>query len=84
MIQIQNLLLFFIYVAAPAFAAIALMFLPAIIELKKPRDAGPRMLNYSTLYKGLLSMLPDIEEKMQIQISLKAAIFPGNILNLEA
>ncbi len=78
MIQIHNLISFSTYVVAPACIAITLMFLPALIELKKPHDAGPRIINYNFIQAKLLclSMLTDIEEKIEKQFNFRAAIFP--------
>jgi hypothetical protein len=69
----------------PACIVIPLMFLPALLELKKPRDAGPRIITYNFMQTKLrcLSILTDIEEKIENQLNFKAAIFPSCILNIE-
>lgn len=85
MIQIQNLIPLFTYVMAPASIAIAIMFLPAIIELKKPHDAGPRIINYgfTQLSSLCLGMLVDIEEKIENQLHFRTAVLPSFISNIE-
>jgi hypothetical protein len=69
-------------------AVVALYFLPAIIELKKPRDAGPRLIS-DTYAKAVLStfslQLLDIEEGQILasQPSMKVAVFLYAIPSLE-
>ena len=65
-----------------------LFFLPAVIELKKPKDAGPRIINDNPT-KIMLSMLKipiiDIEEgqKLIYQSTIKNAAFLYNIQSIE-
>jgi len=67
---------------------ITLFFLPAIIELKRPKDAGPRIINDNPT-KIMLSMLKipiiDIEEgqKLIYQSTIKNAAFLYNIQSIE-
>ncbi|HMK94712.1 MAG TPA: hypothetical protein VK536_04845 [Candidatus Limnocylindrales bacterium] len=67
---------------------ILLFFLPAIIELKKPKDAGPRIIGDSPA-KVTLSMLKipliDIEEGQEenYQSAMKNAAFLYFIPNME-
>jgi len=42
---------------------IIIMLLPAIIELKKPRDAGPKMLENNAQYE--ISLLANIESDIK-------------------
>jgi hypothetical protein len=39
---------------------IIVMLLPALIELKKPKDAGPRIMLEDALYLQILNASPDI------------------------
>jgi hypothetical protein len=85
MIQIQNLIPLFINLIAPAAIIISLMFLPAIIELKKPRDAGPRLITPSSSQRlSGLRILTDAEEKFISPLTLKTSFFPIGISNIEA
>jgi hypothetical protein len=52
------------------------MFLPTLAELRKPRDAGPRLISLSLAHSPVYASLVDLEE---------AATFDGNaklILNV--
>ena len=67
---------------------IALFFLPAIIELKKPKDAGPRMINDNSakITLGTLKIpIIDIEEGQNLtyQSTIENAAFLDNIPNIE-
>jgi hypothetical protein len=67
---------------------IILFFLPAIVELKKPKDAGPRIINDNPA-KITLDVLKipiiDIEEtqKSTYQPTIKNAAFLYAISNIE-
>ena len=54
-----------------------IMFLPSVLELKKPRDAGPRLMmdNFSVVLQ-LLNVAPlvNIEEGPQLEAKLAPAI----------
>ncbi len=54
MIPDQTWITLLIYLAAAGVMIFVLFFLPAIIELKKPKDAGPRLLIDNT-YEGDVS-----------------------------
>ena len=75
--------------AIPATAVIiALLFLPALIELRKPQDAGPRLITNSFApcrLRTLKTVLLDIEEELKFdrQLVSKIAIFLHFIPNLE-
>jgi hypothetical protein len=67
---------------------IILFFLPAIIELKKPKDAGPRIIidNPAKITLGMLKIaIIDIEEgqKLTYQSTMKNAAFLYIIPNIE-
>ena len=66
-----------------------LMFLPALIEVKRPQDAGPRLIANSFTQlrlQTLRTVLSDIEEELNFdsQLTSKIAIFLAFIPNLEA
>ncbi len=67
---------------------ITLLFLPALIELKKPKDAGPRIIN-DTVPKirttKLEILIIDIEEeqKFTYQSTIKTASSLSTLANLE-
>ncbi len=68
---------------------VTLMFLPALIELKRPRDAGPRLIANSFAPWRLISLksvLSDIEEEVKFDSKLdsRIAIFLNFVPNLEA
>jgi hypothetical protein len=86
MIQSLDLLITTLIAAT---TAIVLMFLPAIIELKKPRDAGPRLITDYFAQMGLSALripLINIEDggKLDSQLTVKIASFLYFIPNLEA
>jgi hypothetical protein len=66
-----------------------IMFLPAIIELKKPKDAGPRIIKGNFAKIGISTLkipIINIEDdwKLDIQSTMKIASFLNVIPNLEA
>jgi len=67
---------------------VALLFLPAIIELKKPKDAGPRLIiDFGQIcLSDLKTSLQNIEEdlKFDSQLISKIGVFLRFIPNLEA
>ncbi|MCX6643934.1 MAG: hypothetical protein NT043_01825 [Candidatus Bathyarchaeota archaeon] len=85
MIQISNTLATLIAIATITFL---LMFLPAIIELKKPKDAGPRLIN-DNIAKIRISTLKipitniEEEQKFDSQSTINIASFIYLIPNLE-
>jgi hypothetical protein len=64
------------------------MFLPAIIELKKPHDPGPRLIHESfakSRLGGFKAFLTNGGEgKIDEQLTTKATFFPSFITNIEA
>jgi hypothetical protein len=75
-------------------ATILFMFLPAIVELKKPKDAGPRLIteNFSPLsltlnnplqMKNIQPVLADIEGEVGITKAICVKIL-GFLPNLES
>ena len=69
--------------------SVSLLFLPAIIELKKPKDAGPRSISDSLLQmrlRNLITALFNVEDELKFDSQLIDKI--GNFLcflpNLEA
>jgi len=67
---------------------ISLFFLPAIIELKRPKDAGPRIINDNPakITLGMLKIpIIDIEEMQtpNYQYTIKNAALLYNIPNIE-
>ncbi len=71
----------------PTCLLVLLMFLPSIIELKKPRDAGPRLI-HTSLKTGFVNSeksLIDVETGLVTgQLTFKGSIFPSFICNIEA
>ena len=70
--------------------AITLLFLPALIELKKPKDSGPRLITSDITKLMLISLHPNIlnieDEQMRAfdsQLAAKIACFLYAIPNLE-
>ena len=66
-------------------STVALLFLPAIIELKKPKDSGPRLLNDSLAkirISALQTALTNIEEDDNSQ-TITLASFLYQLPNLE-
>ena len=85
MIQISYTLATLIAITTITFL---LMFLPAIIELKKPKDAGPRLIN-DNIAKIRISTLKipitniEEEQKFDSQSTINIASFIYLIPNLE-
>jgi hypothetical protein len=84
--QIPNAL--FTSLAVAIAMIIILFFLPAIIELKKPKDAGPRIIddNPAKITLGMLKIpIIDIEERQKLtyQSIIKNAAFLCIIPNIE-
>jgi len=68
---------------------IILFFLPAILELKRPKDAGPRIIedNSAKITLGRLKIpIVDIEEgqRLSYQPVIKNAAFLYNFPNIES
>ena len=87
--MIQSLNTLIITLLATTTMTILLMFLPAIIELKKPEDAGPRLIteNFAKIVLSTLKIpIINIEDdwKLDIQSTMKIASFLHVIPNLEA
>ena len=68
-----------------------LLFLPAIIELKRPKDSGPRLITNDISKLMLISLhlhILNIEEEQlrafDIQLATKIANFLRAIQNIEA
>jgi hypothetical protein len=70
----------------PSVLVIFLTFLPSIIELKRPRDAGPKLIHDSFIIGYVLSKfsLMDIEAGIGGKLSTKGFSFPVAIDDLEA
>jgi hypothetical protein len=66
-----------------------IMFLPGIIELRKPQDAGPRQINPNAAKIALSTLkisIPDIEEEQKTGsvLTQKNASFFFDLFNLES
>jgi hypothetical protein len=70
----------------PTCLLVLLMFLPSIIELKKPRDAGPRLIHTSlkTGFVNSENSLMDVETGLVSSQLTLGSIFPSFIYNIEA
>ena len=83
-----TLQLLFGALTATIVTSIFLMFLPIMIELKKHKDAGPRLIAEYFVQTGLgtLKNLLNLEEEEPIcsQLTFKTVVFPVFISNLEA
>jgi hypothetical protein len=71
--------------------ALTLLFLPALIELKRPRDSGPRLITKDISRLMLISLHPHVlnieDEQMRAfdsELAAKIASFLCVIPNLEA
>ena len=68
---------------------VILFFLPAIVELRRPKDAGPRIIedNPAKITLGMLKIpIVDIEEgqRLSYQSIIKNAAFLYNFPNIES
>ena len=87
--MIQSILTLIAAMATTVAMSVVLLFVPAIIELKKPQDAGPRCIpNASAQIRlsALKTALLNIEEELKFdsQLTSKIQSFLHFIPNLEA
>jgi len=72
--MILNLTLIIIILVGATPTLILIMFLPALFELKKPKDAGPRMILNSIPEVKMLAMhvipIANIEKEQKFDVSL--------------
>ena len=54
---------FLVALVTASVVSIGLLFLPAIIEMKKPRDAGPRSIDDLSIQNPLLTKKPSIDDE---------------------
>jgi hypothetical protein len=78
--MLQNLNTFIDSLAIATTITISFLFLPAIIELKKPKDAGPRLISENQIRIGDLALLADIEENQNTNYRINLPI--SNLLSL--
>jgi hypothetical protein len=79
--------MFLIDILLPATLVVTIAFLPAFIELKRPHDAGPRIVSINPLcaINGPSFLIPDIETNvLQVKLTKLSAIFPLFLVNIEA
>ena len=64
---------------------IVLLFLPALIELTRPKDAGPRLIN-GNLTKLSIMHIANMENEctFSVQPALKVASYLSIVLNMES
>ena len=87
--MIQSLLPLMGTLVISVFLSFTLLFLPAIVELRKPHDAGPRFMadSFSQTHLGTLKMsLLNIEDDSKFDSQLAGKIWGSLsfISNLEA
>jgi len=56
---------FLVALVTASVVSIGLLFLPAIIEMKKPRDAGPRSIDDLSIQNPLLTKKPSIDDELK-------------------
>ena len=87
--MIPNLTLIIIILIGVTPALVLIMFLPALFELKKPRDAGPRAIVDSIPEVKMLAMhvipIANIEKEQKFDVSLIQTIAKiiGSLPSLE-
>jgi hypothetical protein len=87
--MIPNLTLIIIILIGATPTLILIMFLPALFELKKPRDAGPRAIVDSIPEVKMLAMqvipIANIEKEQKFDVSLIQTIAKiiGSLPSLE-
>lgn len=84
MVQIEEVIT---GILLPTCLLVLFMFLPSIIELRKPRDAGPRLIctNFRAGLVNSKNLLIDVEPRFVTdQLTMKGSIFPSFICNIEA
>jgi hypothetical protein len=71
MLTLDNLFSFSVDVVIVILTAL-ILFLPAIIELKKPKDSGPRLIedNFAKKHIGILNALVNIEGDQNSQLTI--------------
>ena len=88
MIQDQNPNILIATLIITTVIVIILFFLPALIELKKPKDAGPRLIDDNIPKIRISSLkvtITDLEEEQKFihQSTIKIADVLYTLLNLE-
>jgi hypothetical protein len=84
----QNVETLIVAIATSTIMLVVLLFLPAIIELKKPRDAGPRLITDSHAQNESNSpkiALPNVEGELEFngQSAISPIDFPLFISTFE-
>jgi hypothetical protein len=83
----QMLDMLLVALAMASVVSVGLLFLPAIVELKKPRDAGPRLIadvlgqNRSSIKTSLINI--EDESKLDFQLD-DIEDYPCAIKNMKA
>jgi hypothetical protein len=71
--MLPNLALTFVIISLGVSIFIIIMLLPAFLELKKPKDAGPRMIKDYTFTANLVTkeiLIVNLEEKQEFDQTL--------------
>jgi|YelNatPaOPRAMG01_1025707.scaffolds.fasta_scaffold45839_3 hypothetical protein len=71
---------FVITIFGTAFVTISLMFLPAVIELAHPKDAGPRLISDSM---GVVDILPVVNIEGSIHSDVRLGLVLKMLPNME-
>lgn len=83
MLMLQSLYLLVVQTAIVT-SIVTLLFLPAIMELKKPKDSGPRLIkdNFESIRigafkSGIVNLDEDENDKLTIEITSFLCRFPN-------
>jgi hypothetical protein len=85
-LSFETVSMFLINIILPATLVVTIAFLPAFIELKKPHDAGPRLVSINPPYtiKEPSFFIADVETNiLQTKPTKLSAIFPVFLVNIE-
>lgn len=87
--MMENISMLAVTFGATVALTMLIMLLPAILELKKPLDAGPRLImNDATQFAAVQSRIPlknlEDESKPVNQLKVKLTDFHSLLPNLEA
>lgn len=86
MLSLETIATLVVSIVLPIILVSLLSFVPAFIELKKPRDSGPRLIAGKSSGSFHTIVLLDVDKNVKpIDLAPKVSlIFPLSIVNLEA
>jgi hypothetical protein len=86
MLSFEGIAALLVSIVLPIILVTLFSFVPAFIELRKPRDSGPRLIAGESIGSFQKIVLLDVDRNLKsINLGPKGSlIFPLSIVNLEA